>query len=125
MTVQEALDITDEMKPNMMDRNLKLKYLTEIEQLIHDEIVMTHVHSWAEARKPVYNDETEPGTRLIVPDPYSMVYVHWLMTKIDIQNQEDQRYNNDRALFENAYNTMSDWWTRHRMPLQKTREFRL
>lgn len=125
MTVQEALDITDEMKPNMMDRNLKLKYLTEIEQLIHDEIVMTHVHSWAEARKPVYNDETEPGTRLIVPDPYSMVYVHWLMTKIDIQNQEDQRYNNDRALFENAYNPMSDWWTRHRMPLQKTREFRL
>ena len=45
MTLQEALDIVDEMKPNMMSRPLKLKYLTEIEQLIHDEIVMTHEHA--------------------------------------------------------------------------------
>ena len=125
MTIQEALDVTDQMKPNMMKEDLKIKYLTEIEQLIHDEIVMTHVHTQEQETKPVYTEETDPETVLIVPDPYSMVYVYWLMSKIDIQNQEDARYNIDRAHFENAYNTMSDWWTRSNMPIQKTREFRL
>lgn len=125
MTLQEALDYTDAMKPNMMDRQLKVKYLTEIEQLIWGEIVMRHEHTEEQETKPVYTEETEPGTELIVPDPYSMVYVYWLMSKIDIQNQEDARYNIDRAHFENEYDTMSDWWTREHMPLQVTREFKL
>ena len=125
MTLQEALDIVDAMKPNMMKRDLKVKYLTEIEQLIWAEILMKHAHTQEQEEKPVYNDETDPGTELIVPDPYSMVYTYWLMSKIDIQNQEDARYNIDRAHFENAYDTMSDWWTREHMPNQNTREFRL
>lgn len=125
MTLQEALDIVDAMKPNMMKRDLKVKYLTEIEQLIWAEILMKHAHTQEQEEKPEYNDETDPGTELIVPDPYSMVYTYWLMSKIDIQNQEDARYNIDRAHFENAYDTMSDWWTREHMPTQYTREFRL
>ena len=125
MTLQEALDIADAMKPNMMDRQLKVKYLTEIEQLIWAEILMRHEHTPEQETKPEYDEETDPGTVLIVPDPYSMVYTYWLMSKIDIQNQEDARYNIDRAHFENEYDTMSDWWTRTFMPIQYTREFRL
>ena len=122
MTLQEALDVTDEMKPNMMRRDLKIKYLTEIEQLIHDEIIMTHEHTQEQETKPVYTEETEPETVLIVPDPYSMLYVYWLMSKIDLQNLEMDKYNNDRALFENAYNTMHDWWNRTYMPISRNRQ---
>ena len=125
MTLQEAIDLADEMKPNMMRGRLKIKYISEIEQLIHDEIVMKHEHAEALEPKPEYTEDTDPLTVLIVPDPYSMLYVYWLMSKIDIQNQEDMRYNIDRAHFENAYNTMSDWWTRNRMPISTVREFRL
>lgn len=125
MTIQEALDQLDEMKPNMMSRKLKIKYLNEIEELIHAEILLRHEHDEEQEEKPVYSEQSDPGTVLIVPDPYSSVYVYWLMTKVDIQNQEDARYNVDRAHFENAYDTMSDWWTRTRMPLTKVREFRL
>ena len=125
MTLQEALDLTDELKPNMMSRATKIRFLTEVEQLIHEEIVMTHVHTEEEETKPAYTDETDPGTELIVPEPYSMVYVYWIMSKIDILNQEDIRYNDDRMHFENAYSTMSDWWTRKRMPLQRNRELHI
>ena len=125
MTLQEAMDITDEMKPNLMTPRLKLKYLTEIEQLIHDEIVMRHEHTEEQAAKPVFDEDTDMMTELQVAEPYSMLYVYWLMSKIDMQNQEDLRYNIDRANFENAYDTMSDWWTRNHMPKQETREFLL
>lgn len=125
MTIQEALDQADELKPNMMSRKLKVKYLTEIEQLIHAEIVMKHEHSEEDEIRPVYTEQSDAGTVLLIPDPYSMLYVYWLMSKIDIQNQEDGRYNIDRAMFENAYETMSDWYTREHMPIMRTREFRL
>ena len=123
MTIQEALDTTDELKPNMMSPRLKMKFLTEIEQLIHGEIVLRHAHTEAQHAKPEYTEETDPQTVLLVPDPYSDVYPKYLLTQIDRQNQEDARYNVDRALFENAYETMSDWWTREHMPLQRVREF--
>jgi hypothetical protein len=61
---------------------------------------------------------------LLVPDPYSMVYVYWLMSKIDMQNQEDARYNIDRAQFETAYLTMADWWNRTYTPISRNRELR-
>ena len=125
MTIQEALDTADEMKANMMKPRLKLKYLTEIEQLIHGEIVMKHEHTAEQETKPVYTEDTDPQTELIIPEPYSDVYPKYLLTQIDWQNQEDARYNVDRAHFENAYDTMSDWYTRNHMPLQAVREFLL
>ena len=124
MNLQKALDLTDEMRPNMMERNTKILFLTEIEQLIYEEILMKHEHE-EEIEKPEYDSDTDPGTELLVPDPYSMVYVYWLMSKIDMQNLEFDKYNNDRMLFENQYDTFSDYWTRGHMPLTAMPQFRL
>lgn len=125
MTIIQAINTTDEMKPNAMSAMLKYKYLTEIEQLVHDEVLMRHVHPPEQETKPVYTEDTDEETELLVPDPYSMLYVYWLMTKIDIQTQEDGRYNVDRAHFENEWETMSDWWTRNHRPIQTVREFQV
>ena len=48
MNIQEALDLTDRMKPNMMPREMKIKYLTEIDQLIFHEIVIKHEQGQAQ-----------------------------------------------------------------------------
>ena len=125
MTIQEAIDRVDELKPNMMSVRLKVEFLTEIEQMIHEEIILKHEHTAAQEAKPEYSEDTDLMTELQVPDPYGMVYVYWLLSKIDMQNQEDGRYNVDRAHFENSYDTMRTWWTRTHMPIQKTREFLL
>ena len=125
MTIQKALDTADEMKPNMMARPTKILFLSEIEQLIHEEIILKHRHTEEQRTKPVYTEDTDPGTELLIPDPYSMLYVYWLMSKIDLQNLEIDKYNIDRALFENSYETMGDWYTRTHMPLGAMPEFRI
>jgi hypothetical protein len=51
-----------------------------------------------------------------------MVYVYWLMARIDHLNQEIDKYNTDRAMFENAYYEMSDWWNREKMPVMRNRQ---
>ena len=126
MTLQDAIDRVDEMKANMMSVRMKVGFLTEIDQMIHDEIVMKHIHTEEQAVKPAYDEEADLMTELIVPDPYGRdVYLYWLMSRIDDQNQEDGRYNVDRVKFENAYRTMADWWTRTHMPVQRNREIRI
>ena len=125
MTIQKCLDMVDRMKPNMMRDEEKLIFLNEIEGLVHDEMVMAHEHTAEEETMPVYDEDTDRGTALIVPAPYDMLYVWWLICKIDLMNMEYDKYNNDRALFENAYDQAGDWWTRHKMPIQKAREFRV
>ena len=125
MTIQAALDMADQMKPNMMERRVKIAFLTEIDQVIYHEILMKHEHTAEEEVEPAYDIDTDSGTELLVPDPYSMLYMYWLMSKIDLLNMEIDKYNNDRALFDNAYENMSDWWTREKHPLRRTGEFRL
>jgi len=125
MNIQEALDLADAMKPNMMEREVKIRFLGELDGMIHEEIVLKHEHTPAEETRPAYDNDTPGDTDLIVPAPYDMLYVYWLMTKIDLMNMEMDKYNNDRALFENQYEQMSDWYTRTHMPIQRTREFRL
>ena len=117
MTIQKALDTADKMLPNFMDRDLKLDFLTEIEQVIHQEIIMKHEHTPEEEKQPVYDSDTDPGTKLKIPDPYSMLYVYYLMSKIDEQNLEFDKFNAHRLMFENQYETMHDWYIRNHMPL--------
>lgn len=125
MTLQEALDLADALKPNMMPRNTKIHFLNEIENQIYEELLLKHEHTEEEETRPEYDADTDDGTVLLVPPPYDMLYVYWLMSKIDMLNMETEKYNNDRALFETQYEDMSNWWTRTRMPIQTIREFKL
>lgn len=125
VTIQEAIDLADQLKPNMMITPVKIRFLNEIEGKIHEEIILQHEHTETEGVKPEYNTGTNPGTDLIVPAPYDMVYVYWLIAQIDHMNMEMDKYNNDRLLFEDAYGNFSDYWTRTRMPIPKMRRFQL
>ena len=116
MNIQKALDLADSMKPNMMAKPVKIAFLQELDQKIYKEILLKHKHEEEEENMPEYGDGDE-GKDLLVPAPYDILYMYWLMSKIDLLNQEIDKYNNDRALFENAYEEMSDWWTREHMPL--------
>lgn len=224
MTLQTALDTADQLKPNMMTRQLKISFLTELEQLIYNEIIRKHepkepgdrmnpflkvisdlirgellmaeehdkervlsfiesiygqvrqkilfeqyrmppevelymksilqdltdtiaasagktkeeLVAFLEALKevvdghitggsmpPAYDTDTDAGTVLLAPDPYSIIYVYWLMSKIDMQNLEEDKWDQDTQRFEQAWGTLSDWWTRTHMPVMKNRQFRI
>lgn len=124
MTIQQAIARADEMKPNMMSTSLKVQLLNEIESIIFDEIVMTHEHP-ADITAPAYDDSTDLATELILKAPDDAVYVYWLQCEIDKQRMEYDKYNNDKLLFQDAYDEASNRWTRHHMPIQRTGEFRI
>lgn len=125
MTIQHAINLADSMKPNMMTTPVKIGFLSEIEGKIHEEIIMTHAHTAEEETRPEYDEDTDTSTEMLVPAPYDMVYVYWLMAQIDHLNQEMDKYNNDRSLFEDAYGNYADYVNRKKMPIQRNREIRI
>ncbi len=60
MTLQQALDRIDQGKPNSVERDTKIEWLSEIEGLVHQEILMRHWHTPEEAVIPHYDADTDP-----------------------------------------------------------------
>ena len=136
MKLQQAIDRVDEMRPNMQSRELKIAWLSELDGLIWQELIKKHEMTVAEFESypkdanglpvmPEYDADTDPGKKLLVPAPYDNIYVYWLMAKIDEQTLEQEKYNNDRALFNGSWESFSDYWTRNHMPISAVREIRL
>ena len=122
MNIQTALDRADMMKPNMMERALKVAALSELDGLIHREIILKHEHPEEMDTFDGYTEDTDPGTELLAPWPYDEMYGYWLMCKIDEQNLEYDKYQNDRTEFNNRYEMFHDWWRREHMPIQRNRQ---
>lgn len=95
-----------------------VSFLEDVKDSIGDETA-------EDPERPAYDADTPTTTELLVASPHDMLYVYWLITQIDHLNMEMEKYNNDREIFQNAYDSFSDWYTRQNMPTQRTREFRL
>lgn len=136
MRLQQAIDRVDEMRPNMQDTALKVAWLSELDGLIWRELIAKHwmtAQEYADCRKdeqgrplmPEYDVDTDPGEELLVPAPYDNIYLYWLMSKIDEQTMEFEKYNNDRSMWNASWESFSDYWTRNHMPMTRVRELRV
>jgi hypothetical protein len=133
MKLQQAIDRVDEMRPNMQRREIKIAGLSELDGLIWRELIMKHRMTPAEYERypkdengrpkmPEYDGDTDAGQTLLVPAPYDNIYLYWLMSKIDEQTMEQEKFNNDRAMFNASWESFSDYWTRNHMPITRIRE---
>lgn len=65
-------------------------------------------------RKPPYHSEDD---LLVIVDPYgSAVYSHYLQAKIASENSEIAKYNQQKTLFDSAYQEFCDYYNRTYMP---------
>ena len=121
MKPTQAIELADAMKPNMMSDEIKIRFINEVEARVHGEIIMKCAHTAEQEECPVYtlpddNDESEEPD-MLVPDKYAMMYVYWLESRIDEQNQEMEKFNNDRTLFDVEWNNFVDSYIQDHMPL--------
>ena len=121
MTIREAIDRVDRLKPNSFTTEEKIAWLSDLDGMVYRELICTHKRpeGMEEMTFDGYSEYTDMGTQLLVPAPYSDVYQHYMAAQIDLGNAELVKYNNDSTLYNNAYATYSDYYTRTHMPLDK------
>ena len=122
MTIGKAIEITDSLKNNKYKRADKVRWLSELDALIWQELISTHeTMDGRYTIEPVflgYPEDVPDDTELLVKFPNDTMYLLYLQSQIDLHNAEITKYNNSRQLFNNAYLTYTDWYNRTHMPKQ-------
>lgn len=102
MTITEALQRIDALKPNSYTDLEKIEWLSILDGMIKAEIIDTH-----EGNEGVvfegYTEDVDSTKELLVPAPYDDIYIHWLSAQIDYTNGEYGKYNNSKAAYNNSY----------------------
>ena len=122
MTLIEAINRIDKLKPNNYTQTDKVEWLSNVDGLIKTEIVDTH-----EGGEGVvfngYDNNTPLDTVLLVPAPYDDLYIKWLESQIDYHNAEYGRFNNSATAFNTAYSAYQRYYNRQNMPKNQALKF--
>lgn len=122
MTIMEAINRIDAVKPNSYPQGEKIRWLNAIDGMVKSKIIDTHEGGNMVAFYG-YTDETPLATKLLVPAPYDEMYLFWLESKIDYSNGETGRYNNSVSMFNSAYEEFERYYNRTHMPIGKEFKF--
>ena len=122
MTIIEAINRIDSLKPNNYTQEDKIKWLSTIDGVIKEETINTHEGADAVIFNG-YDVDTALDTVLIVPAPYDDIYVKWLEAQIDYFNGETARFNNSIAMYNTAYSVFERYYNRTHMPIGKSIKF--
>ena len=129
MTIDEAVFLVDELKPNQIEKARKIEWLSRLDERLFCEVICTHAPG-EEAPESVpaaftpYTQATPGDTELIAKAPYDELYRFYLEMHIDLANLEYDKYNNSAQLYGNALGQYKRWYHRTHRPLAQPEKHR-
>lgn len=120
MTIIEAINRIDLIKPNTCTRQEKTRWLSTLDGLIKSEIIDKHEGAENVVFKG-YDENTDPTTVLLVPAPYDELYLFWLESRIDYWNGEYAKYQNSYVMYNTSYAAFEKFYNKTHKPLIKKR----
>lgn len=122
MTLIEAINRLDAIKPNGYTQSEKVEWLSNLDGMIKNLVIDTH-EDGEDIVFNGYNDETPLETELIVKSPYDDIYILWLESKIDYANSEYVKYNNSITRYNDIYQAFTNEYNRKHMPKGQAYKF--
>ncbi len=118
MTVREAIDRADTLRPNTVSESEKRLWLAQLDGAMRRQI--HGQHEPAEESADTGADKTqEDETVLLAQEPYTGIYPYWLMAQIDLALGELPRYNNDMMLYNMALTEYAVDYKRSHVPMKR------
>lgn len=115
MTIIEAINRLDKIKPNGYDQSDKVAWLSELDGMVKQTVTDTH-EGGEDISFTGYDATTPLDTVLLIPSPYDSAYLDWLSAKIDFADGEYARYNNSMTRFNDTFLAFSRFYNRKYMP---------
>jgi len=143
MTVLQAITQARRVRENQYDDEQMVQWLSDLDAMLYQNVIKWHEQPEEEQpegepptdenteqteetpevsgeRKPggPYDPEKDMDAALLVPDPYSRLYVLYIMAQVDFLNAELSRYNNTMVMYNMALSEYANWYNRNNMPRQ-------
>lgn len=116
ITLGEVLAYFDEQVPNQYEASDKIKWLSEIEERIFNNIIKTH-HGAEGVNFNGYNEQTDINTVMLVDSAYSELYRYWLEKSVHYANREIPSFNNAMSMYANYYEDYYCYYNRTHRPI--------
>lgn len=118
MTIRQALTRCDALQKSTVSQAQKVRWLSEVEGLIHEMILPNRE---GEPVKPFsgFDDSTDLNTQLTAPEPFDVLYIYFLLTRIHFHNDEVERFNNATGLLLEAWVNYANYVNRNVMPTRR------
>lgn len=120
MRIIDAINEVDTLKPNDFPASIKVLWLYRLDLRLKQDIIDTHEYNEGEEEITITEyspDNTEQ--ELLVPEPYSEIYTHWLCAQIDYYNLEYDGFNACNAMFESVRQSYRNSYNQSHMPKGK------
>lgn len=119
MKVKDAIEKTNQLKANAYSEENMSEWLSELENYAIESIFnRAEGNSFAPVK---YSYEDDGEKELMIPDPYSEIYIYYLAAKIDYWNKELDSYNNNMSMYNASYSSFAAKYRREHMPKQTKR----
>lgn len=118
MTIEQVIAAVDAQRignPYMTDE--KVKWLSDVEGVIWNEIVQTHENPDG-YEFDGYTASTDGDTQLIAGDMYADLYMYYVLAQIDRSQQEYAKYNVDVSQYNALFQQFAAYYNRTHLPLQ-------
>lgn len=115
MTIIEAINRIDVLKPNTYTQVEKILWLSNLDGIIKTNIIDTHDGGEGVVFDG-YNENTSLATEMLVKAPHDNIYLKWLETWIDYTNGEYAKYNNSAQAYNDSYTAFERYYNRTHIP---------
>lgn len=121
MKIIDAINRIDSLKHNTYTQSDKVEWLSRLDVMVKSHIIDTH-EGGEDVIFTGYDDSTDLQTELLIPEPYSEVYLRWMEAQIDYYNGEYGKYNAALSMYNAAFGAYVNHYNRTHMP--KGQQFR-
>jgi len=102
MTILQAIQQVDELRPNTYSTRQKLLWLFRLETMV--KTLVMDVHEGSEGRDLTgFTEHTDAGRELFMEAPFDVGYLYWLEAQIHYANEETGLYNNAMSMFNTVF----------------------
>lgn len=112
MKVRDAINRAAIIEPNQYDHHEQIMWLQMLDGQIFEEVIRTH-----EGCPEHFNAPHEMNDDLLVPEPYTDLYLWYLVGRIQISNADLDRYQNTQILYNEALDAYKNWYNRGHKPV--------
>lgn len=122
MKLSDAKAQLAEFKAHSYSDEQLVRWLSDLDSKIWNEVIRWHENTNesgdGDMSQPQVYSADDMQTVLIVPEPYSDLYIKYLCAMIDYFDGDFARYNNGMVMFNVAYEEYSGWYNRYYTPKQ-------
>jgi hypothetical protein len=122
MKIGEAITTLDELKANTYTRQNKIMWLSRLDNMVTVNVLRHYVGN-EEFEFTGYDENTDPETELLMPEPFAEAYIRYMSAQIDLHNADYEEYNNTVELFNDMYQQFKNWYNRNHTAIIATKYF--